>query len=167
MSIITADFSSRLSGGAANSVGNASIGGVKSSSVVSSAVDGLFDTVTAAQAAAGLVEYRCIYIHNANATDTMTNLRAWISQQTPLAGTVLAIGVGAAAVNATETAVANETTAPAGVTFSEPASAAAGLAMGSIPPGQHRALWLRRTVTAGSGASANDNAELSLDCETV
>lgn len=167
MSIITADFSRRLSGGAANAAGNASIGGAKSSQTMSAAVDGLFDAVSAAQAAAGLVEYRCIYLHNASATDTMTNARAWISAQTPLAGTVLAIGVGAAAVNATETAIANEATAPVGVTFSEPANAAAGLALGSLLAGQHRALWLRRTVTAGASASANDSFELSFDCETT
>lgn len=167
MSIITADFSRRLSGGAANAVGNASIGGAKSSQTMSAAVDGLFDAVSAAQAAAGLVEYRCIYLHNANGADTMTNARAWISQQTPLAGTVLAIGVGAAAVNATETAIANEATAPAGVTFSEPANAAAGLALGNLPAGQHRALWLRRTVTAGALATTNDDFVLSFDCETT
>ena len=167
MSIITADFSRRLSGGAANAVGNSSIGGIKSSASMSAAVDGLFDAVTAAQATSGSVEYRCIYLHNENATDTMTNARVWISAQTPLAGTVLAIGVGSAAVNATETAVANESTAPAGVTFSEPASAAAGLALGSLLAGQHRAIWLRRTVTAGATNSANDSFELGFDCETI
>ena len=167
MSIITADFSRRLSGGAANAVGNASIGGVKSSNTMSSATNGLFDVVTAAQAAAGLVEYRCIYLHNENATDTMTNARVWISAQASPVGSVLAIGVGAAAVNSTETAVANEATAPAGVVFSEPTTAATGLALGDIPAGQHRALWLRRTVTAGAASSASTTFELGFDCETV
>jgi hypothetical protein len=167
MPIITADFSSRLSGGAANAVGNASIGGAKSSVAVSAATDGLFDAVSAAQAAAGLVEYRCIYLHNANGADLMTAARVWINANTPLAGTTLAIGVGAAAVNATEGAIANEATAPAGVSFSEPASAAAGLALGNIPAGQHRAIWLRRTVTAGAGPSASDTFTLGFDCETA
>lgn len=167
MSIITADFSCRLSGGAANSDANASIGGAKSSVSVSATTDGLFDAVSAAQAAAGLVEYRCIYLHNANATDLMTAARVWVNANTPLAGTTLDIGVGAAAVNATETAVANEATAPAGVTFSAPSTAGTGLALGNIPAGQHKAIWLRRTVTAGAGASASDTWELGFDCETV
>ncbi len=167
MSIITADFSRRLSGGASNAVGNASIGGVKSSEVVPSTTDGLFDTVSAAQALTGSVEYRCIYLHNTNATDTMLATRAWISQQTSSASSALAIGVGATIVNATEPAIVNEGTAPAGVTFSEPASAAEGVALGGIPPGQHRALWLRRTVTAGAINSSNDSFELGFDCETV
>lgn len=167
MSIITADFQRRLSGGASNAVGNASIGGVKSSEVMSAATDGLFDAVTAAQAAAGLVEYRCIYLHNANATGVMTAARVWVNANTPLAGSTLDIGVGAAAVNATETAIANEATAPASVSFSAPSSAGAGLALGNIPAGQHRAIWLRRTITAGAGASASDAWELGFDCETV
>ena len=91
----------------------------------------------------------------------------WIAANTPLAGTQLAIGVGSAAVNGTEQTIANETTAPTSVTFTEPASAAAGLALGDIPAGQHRAIWLRRTVTAGSGSSANDTWQLGYDCETA
>ncbi len=167
MPIITGDFSRRLSGGASNAVGNASIGGAKSSEEMDDAIDGLFDAVSAAQAAAGLIEYRCIYLHNENATDAMIATRVWIEQNTPNAGTALAIGVGAAAVNATETAIANEATAPASVTFSAPADAASGLALGTIPAGQHRALWLRRTVTAGAAASADDDWELGFDCETT
>jgi hypothetical protein len=167
MSIITADFVARLSGGASNAVGNASLGGAKSSTAVSTSVDGLFDAVTAAQAAAGLVEYRCIYLHNANASDTMTAARVWINANTPLAGTDLAIGVGTAAVNATEQTIANEATAPSGVTFSSPSTAGSGLALGDLPPGQHRAIWLRRTVTAGAGASANDTFTLGFDAETT
>ena len=167
MSIITADFVVRLSGGSSNNSGNASLGGVKSSNAAPTSIDGLFDAVSAAQAAAGSVEYRCIYLHNANAEDLMTALRAWINANTPLAGTTLAIGVGTSAVNGTEQTIANEATAPTGVTFSAPDSAEAALAMGNIPAGQHRALWLRRTVTAGAGASANDSFTLGFDAETT
>lgn len=167
MAIIAADFISRLSGGAANTNGNLSIGGVKSAQPMSSAVNGLFDTVTAEQAAAGLVEYRCIYLHNANTVSTMTTARVWIAANTPLAGTTLDIGIGASAINGTETAVANEATAPAGVVFSAPVTAATGLAIGTLLTGEHKAIWLRRTVTAGSTFSASDSFSLGYDCETV
>jgi hypothetical protein len=116
---------------------------------------------------AGLVEYRCIYLHNASGADTMIAARAWVISNTPLAGTTLDIGVGTSAVNGTEQTIANEATAPVGVTFSAPAAAASGLALGDIPAGQHRALWLRRTVTAGSGSSASDGWNLGFDCETA
>jgi hypothetical protein len=120
MPLISGDFVTRLSGGAGNAVGNASLGGAKSTTVASSAVDGLFDQVTSAQAAAGSVEYRCAYLHNGNATSQMLAAGVWVSANTPLAGTTIDIGVGTAAVNGTEQTVANEGTAPSGVTFSAP-----------------------------------------------
>lgn len=165
MPITTPDFSTRISGGAANAVGNAALGGVKSSNMMSSAIDGLFDAVAAAEAVAGRIEYRCIYLHNANTVDVMTAARVWLSANTPLAGTTIDIAVGSAAVNATEQTIASETTAPTGVTFSAPS--APGLALGNIPAGQHRAIWLRRTVTAGSASSPNDTFVIDFDAETA
>jgi hypothetical protein len=167
MSVIAADFVTRLSGGASNAVGNSSLGGVKSSNAASSTVDLLFDAVTAAQAAAGLVEYRCVYLHNANASLTMTAAKAYISANCSLANTTIDIGVGSAAINGTEQTVANEGTAPTGITFSAPSSAAAGIALGDIPAGQHIAIWIRRTITAGAGATPSDTYTLGYQCETV
>ncbi len=167
MSIITGDFVNRLSGGAGNASGDASLGGIKSSTVAPTTLNGLFDSVGAAEALAGDVEYRCIYLHNNSATDTMTNAVVFVSANTPLAGTTIDIGVGTAAINAAEQTIANENTAPTTVTFSAPASADLGLALGNIPLGQHKAIWLRRTVTAGSGSSASDTFTLGYRCETV
>lgn len=167
MAIQTTDFVTRLSGGAANAVGNASIGGAKSSVVASTAIDGLFDAVAAGEAVVGRVEYRCVYLHNANATDPMINAKMWVQSDTPLAGTALEIGVGAAVVNATETAIADEATAPAGVVFSAPASAGAGLSLGTILAGQHKSIWFKRNVTAGAGSSTNDPWSVGYNCETA
>jgi hypothetical protein len=167
MSVIAADFVTRLSGGASNAVGNSSLGGAKSSNTASTATDGLFDAVSAAEAAAGLIEYRCVYLHNANATLDMTNAVVYVSANTPLAGTTLDIGVGSAAINGTEQTVGNEATAPTSVSFSAPSTAGTGLALGSIPAGQHKAIWLRRSVTAGSGSSASDTFTLGYQCETT
>lgn len=167
MAIITANFVTRLTGGAANASGNASLGGVKSANAMSASIDQLFDQTSAAEALAGDVEYRCVYLHNANAADTMTNALVFIGANTPLSSTTLDIGVGTAAVNGTEQTVLDETVAPVGVTFSAPSTAATGLALGTIPAGQHKAIWLRRTVTAASASSANDTWSLSYQCETV
>lgn len=167
MSIITGDFVTRLSGGAGNAVGNSSLGGAKSSTNASSSLNGLFDTTSAAEAAAGVVDYRCVYLHNNNGVDTMTNAVVFVSSNTPNANTTIDIGVGTSAVNGTEQTIANEATAPTGVTFSAPTTAGAGLALGTIPAGQHRAIWIRRTVTAGAGASASDPFTLGYQCETV
>lgn len=150
MAIASSDIKQRLSGGAANSSANASIGGAKSSN---DAPSNLFDDVDSSESTAGDTEYRCVYIHNNHGSLTLTNPVVWIVSNTT--GNRIAIGVGAAAVNATETAIANESTAPASVTFSQPTTKGAGLALGSIPAGQHRALWIRRTVAAAAAAAAD------------
>lgn len=167
MAIITANFVTRLSGGAANAVGNASLGGIKSANAMSASVDQLFDQVSPAEALAGDIEYRCVYLHNANATDTMTNAVVFMSANTPLTSTTVDIGVGSSAVNGTEQTIVDETVAPVGVTFSAPTTAGAGLALGNIPAGQHRAFWVRFTTTAASGSSANDTWTFGYRCETV
>ena len=161
MPITSAEIVYRLSGGAANSNANASLGGAKSSSVVPA---GLFDDVSSAESAAGDIEYRCIYVHNANATLTMQNAVVYIQANTT--GSRIAIGVGSSAVNGTEQTVADEGTAPAGVTFSQPATKGAGLALGNIPAGQHRAVWVRRTIGAATPAS-NDTYTLRVECDTA
>lgn len=68
MPIIATDIHYRLSGGAANTDPNASLGGAKSSAAMPSSI---FDDVPSAEATAGSVEYRCIYIHNAHEDLTM------------------------------------------------------------------------------------------------
>ena len=161
MPIITTEIVYRLSGGAANASALASIGGAKSANVVTA---GLFDDVTSAESSAGDIEYRCFYVHNANATLAMQNAVVYIQANTT--GNRIAIGVGTSAVNAAETAVADENTAPAGVTFSQPATKGAGLALGNIPAGQHRAVWVRRTIGAATSAS-NDTYTLRVECDTA
>lgn len=163
MPIINTEIQYRLSGGAANSNPDASLGGAKSSVAAGT---NLFDAVSSAEGAAGDVEYRCFYVHNANATLTMENAVVWIQANTPSADTQLAIAVGSSAINGTEQTVANEGTAPTGLTaFSEAANEGAAVALGNIPPGQHRAVWVRRTVNAGAAAS-NDTATLRVKCDT-
>ena len=161
MSITSAEVVYRLSGGAANSNANASLGGAKSSTVVPAA---LFDDVTSAESAAGDTEYRCIYVHNANGTLTMQNAVLWITANTT--ANRIAVGVGSSAINGTEQTVADENTAPTGVTFSQPTTKGAAIALGNIPPGQHRAVWLRRAITAASAAS-NDTYSLRVECDTA
>ena len=162
MAITAAEIQYRLSGGASNSDHNASLGGVKSSTQSGA---NLFDAVTSAQATSGLTEYRCVYVHNANATLDMLAAKIWIASQTPSADTSVEIGLGTSAIGATEQTVANEATAPSGVTFSTPASFAAGLTIGDVPAGSSKAVWIKRIVTAGA-APATDGFTLSTQCDS-
>jgi hypothetical protein len=163
MPIITTDIQYRLSGGASNAVQAASLGGVKSSNIASASI---FDDVSAAESSAGDVEYRCVYVHNAHATLSLDNAVAWLAANTPSTSTLAEIGVGTSAVNATEQTVADENTAPTGITFVSGASKAGGTTLGNIPAGQSRAVWIRRTVTAGAAAIA-DGFTLRVEGDTA
>lgn len=163
MPIVSTDIKYRLSGGASNTDPNASLGGIKSTT---DAPSNLFDTVSSAEAAAGDIEYRCEYVHNAHATLTLEAAKIWIQANTPSADTDLAIGIGTSAVNATEQTVADESTAPSGVTFVAAANEAGAVSLGNIPAGQSRAVWIRRTVNAAAAAS-NDTATLRVKGDTA
>lgn len=160
MPIVTTDIEFRLSGGPANADPAASLGGAKSSVVDSGS---LFDTVAGAESAAGDVEYRCIYVHNAHATLPMLGAKVWLDANP---SGQISIGLGAAAIGAAETAVANESTAPAGVTFAAAASEGAALAIGDIPAGQGKSVWLRRIVAAGA-AAAPVSYSYTAKCDTA
>ena len=169
MAITATDIQYRLSGGASNSDPNAALGGAKSSTQITDNTDNnLFDDVTGAEHTAGRVEYRALYVHNAHGSLTLTSAVVWIQSDTSGADSDLSIAVGTAAVNGTEQTIANETTAPTGVTWSDAAvSRATGLALGDLPAGQHKAVWLRRTITAGSTPQAADTASIQAGGDTL
>lgn len=163
MPVLNTDLTFRLSGGAANTNPLTSLGGAKSSQVISFPSSTLFDTVTGAESAAGLTEYRCIYFHNASA-QTAFGVVVWIPTNT--AGNRINIGLGTSALNAQEQGpLATEATAPSGVTFVAAATQGAGISLGDVPAGQHRAIWIRRTVGAGT-AAVNDSFTLRANCDT-
>lgn len=152
MAIASSDIVYRLSGGASNATPILSLGGAKSSNAAGATI---FDDVAAGESAAGDIEYRCVYVHNAHATLTLTSPVVWIATNTPSPGTTVDVGVGTSAKNGTEQTVADENTAPSGITFSAAATQGAGVALGDLGPGEHRAIWIRRTVTAGAAAYAD------------
>ncbi len=167
MPIISTDIQYRLSGGASNTDVNASLGGAKSSTNVDTGLHNLFDVVGSAEATAGDTEYRCVYVHNNHGTLTMQSAKIWISSNTPSTDTSVEIALGSSAVNGTEQTVANENTAPTGVTFSAPASEGAALSIGDIPAGQHKAVWIKRIVNAGAAAYNSDGCTLTTKCDTA
>ena len=130
----------------------------------------LFDPVSGAENAASDVEYRCIFLHNAHATLTWITPVAWISAEVAN-GASVALGVDTTAASAIGSAsaqaieVANESSAPGGVSFSSPTSKGTGLSLSSIPAGQCKALWIRRTA-ANNAALAGDGFTLSVEGDT-
>jgi len=167
MPITAADIQFRLSGGAANTDPNASLGGAKSNTQVAAGLQNVFDNVGAQEAVDGDVEYRCIFVHNAHATLTLQSTVVWIDGLTSAADTEIDIGVDPAAAGADAAVIANESTPPVGVTFTRPTTVGAGLALGDLAPEQGRAVWIRRTVNAGAAVNALDAGSLGVRGETA
>ncbi|HEY9265996.1 MAG TPA: hypothetical protein VIQ11_15470 [Mycobacterium sp.] len=130
----------------------------------------LFDDITGAENAASTVDYRCLFIHNSNASNPLENAVVYLSAETG-GGAAIAVGADPTAASAIGSAsaqavtIANETTAPAGVTFSSPTNAATGVALGTIPAGQCKAFWVRRTA-ANTAALSNDGVTLAITGDT-
>jgi hypothetical protein len=166
MPIAASDIDYHYSG---DGTANGSLGGARHSNQVTDNVDNnLFDDVSGAEHTAGDVEYRCIYVRNNHGSLTLTNAVVWIHSDTTGAESDISIAVGTAAVNGTEQTVADESTAPTGVSWSDAAtSRAAGLSLGNLPFGEHKAVWIRRTITAGSTPQAADTCAVRAGGDTL
>jgi hypothetical protein len=121
------------SGGATNSDPTLSIGGAKSSVVLSTTqLNNLFDNTTGDEASAGCDEYRLLYIQN-DGTTTWVDPVMWITEQPNVSdvatGETLEFGMSAQGKNAAATAIANVNTAPAAVSFDDPATKGTGTAL--------------------------------------
>lgn len=147
MAIASSDIQLRQSGAS-------DLGGAPGASAPSG-----FATVTPAEAVAGSTKYRCFYVRNNHGTLTLSAAKFWLSANTPSDSTDIAVGLGSSAAGATEQTIANETIAPANVTFSATGSEATALLLGDLGPGVTRAVWERRTVNAGASAVASDAYE--------
>lgn len=154
MAIVAGDIKKYLSGGAANADPNAALGGAISSvEIVDDTLSNLFDTVTAAETSAGDIEYRAFFVKNTHATLTYEDVVVYISSNTTSPDTTVAIAIAdeAVGVDTIET-IADESTAPSGPTFSSPSTAASGLTIGDMAPGEMKGIWVRWTVTANADA---------------
>lgn len=162
----------RLTGGAANSNVNNSLGGAMSSvQITSGSLNNLWDDVGGLESRDGDVgEYRCFAVLNNDATATMIGTKIWISQEPTNAAIVIDIGLSPTAVGTGSESInngTNEDLAPSGVTFSHPTTFGGGLSIGNLTPGQRKYVWARRTVTAGAGASQNTTYAVKVACETT
>lgn len=168
MSIISTDITFQLSGGAANADPNASLGGIISSNaIVDATLQNLFDNVTGDEASAGDSEYRCLYIKNTHGTLTLQNAKVWVQTESPSSDSDELIGLGTSAIGGVEQTVADESTAPTGVTFTQSNLEAGALTIGDLAAGEWKALWIRRDILAASSAYNSDGPTLRVKGETA
>lgn len=123
----------------------------------------LFDDIVQAEAASGDTEYRCFYVKNDHASDSMTGVKLWINSDASGADS-LAIALDLAGVNGTADTIADESTAPSpSLTFTAPADESSALDIGTLTAGQYYGVWVRRTVPAAIVVStAADVSSLKL-----
>ena len=149
-------------GTAAGSLGDQ----VSTTSITSAQLNNIFDDVSGAEASAGDVEYRCVFVHNNHATDSAFNVTATVQSEVSGGATVqLALdNIGATAkgsASAQAAVVANENTAPSGVgTFG-----AGPLSIGTLTAGQVAGVWIKRTVASSTTNLSNDGFTLRIGGE--
>ncbi|MCU7934130.1 MAG: hypothetical protein KZQ99_04525 [Candidatus Thiodiazotropha sp. (ex Dulcina madagascariensis)] len=167
MAVLATDIDYHLSGGAANADPSASLGGaISNTQIVDAGLHNLFDIVAGAESSAGDTEYRCFYVRN-NAAQTLINAYVFVATESPSAGSDELLGLGTSAVNGIEQTVGDEQTAPAGVTFTQANGLGNALAIGDIPAGEHKAVWVRRDISVGASAYNNDAPILTAGGDTA
>lgn len=146
---------------------NASLGKyVSTTAWAGGSANDLFDDISGAENAASTVDYRCIFVHNTNASNVYQNAGVYISAETAggasialATDNIAASAVGSASAQAAE--IATETTAPSGVSaFSAPTTAGTALSLGNIGIGQVKAYWVRRTA-ANTAALSGDGVTIA------
>lgn len=162
-------------------VGNSLGKYVSTTQLSSTPLDNLFPDITGAQNAASQVDYACVFILNNTASgNSMLNTVVWLPLSLFVAGganvalagdNIAASAKGAATQQAA--VIATSTTTPTGITsFVSPVSSApvspsytGGIQLGTIGPGQVRAVWIRRSAT-NSAPVNNDGFTLEVDFDT-
>lgn len=175
MAINAANLKYYYSGGASNSNPSLSIGGVKSNVELSStALNNLFDNVTGDEATSGHDEYRLLYFQNID-TDVdglMDPVVLWIVAQ-PAGDDSMEVGLSAQGKNVVATAIANDYTAPAGVTFHAEITKAEGIDFDTagiaLPFAQNDyiGIWFHRHVPANAGLQASDGFQWRIEGDTI
>ena len=154
-----------LSGGAANSDVNASLGGPKSNTTLSdNVINNLFDDTSAAEAASGDQEYRGLFLMNTS-TETLSNVMLSISVNTPAAGDSIYFTtdtIGTTTANTMST-VSNESTAPTAIgTWTTGI-----LSLGTFGPTKSWGVWVMKSTTAAAASQANNTATFVFSGETA
>jgi len=166
MAIISTDIKSYLSGGAANTDPNLSLGGIISTTeIVDNTLHNLYDKITGDEALAGDTEYRGYYVKNTHGTLTLESAKIWIEAQ-PNARTTkeqIWIALCDEGKNVTMETIADESTAPVGPTFSQPANKAGGLSLGNVAAGERYGIWVKRLAPANT--EAKDAAQFQIKVE--
>jgi hypothetical protein len=127
--------------------------------VIANNTENIMDDVTKAEAKAGESDYRGLYFENAHASESMTDARFWVENNTP-GQDVINLADGDEAVNVALEVIADQNTAPSGPDFdtANPVDYASGIALPTpMAFGDFKGWWIRRTVPADVSAAEDNN----------
>ena len=131
-----------------------------------------FDNISGAENAASQVDYRGFFIHNSNANNPYESPVMYLSAETA-GGASISIWPDSTATTVLASApvqaltIANDATAPAGASWTQPTTAGTGTALSTIPNGNVKGFWVRRTITAGPVAALSvDGVTLATSGDT-
>lgn len=141
-------------------------GAITADEIVTATMGEVFADINSDEAEAGITKYACIYVKNKHTITALTRIKMWLSQNTPSEDTTVTIGFGTANVNDEEQTIANETTAPTGVTFHTAADIDNHLTTNDIPKEQIKAIWIKLVVSANATETALDNYIIALRSDT-
>jgi hypothetical protein len=156
--IVANDILYRLSGGAANSSIAASLGGIMSTTTIiqDNNANNLFPKTTGAQSTAGITRFRGFYVLNNHASLDLENAIIWIDSETVHTGVDVEIGLALEAVNVTMDSITTEIEVPSpAVTFADAATVGAALAIGTIPFGQMKGIWVKQVIDPATAAKTD------------
>lgn len=122
----------------------------------------LYDNITSSENMAEVPEYRCVYIDN---SATGSNQSAFLGSKIYVSGSTYAeFQLGKVAAKNTDAGViANETTAPAGITF-ETYNRDNKMVIGDLLPGERYAIWIKRTPkNIGGAGSTQESLDLVIE----
>lgn len=167
------DIVYRMSGGAnngnpANSIGGAiSLVGPGNLNLSNGIMGSLWDFVPLSEAQTGLAaEYRCIYAMNNNQNGvSLVNAKLFYQALNTDSQIINMMGIDPAGLNGTAQTIANETTAPINVVFSQPITKDTGIPLGTIPAGQFYPFWLSRQILPNAVPAYQDNFIIRVEGE--
>lgn len=144
----------------------ASHGGVVAAGQIATTKNGLWDDVSAAEAAAGDTEYRKIFagLGTAAGSQVLSNPVVWIYQVTPSTDDELLI-----LMTTTTDTVSDVRSDIIGYEVSDwvtPTVKTDGLSLGDFDTDTPRGIWLRRKVDSGASAYANNTFSIRVEGET-
>lgn len=147
-------------------------GAITATEAISGQSGNIFDTFSGAETSTGGTFYACVYVKNEHGSLTATAVEALLASETDHDGVNISIAKGSSAVDGEEQTIANENTAPSGVTFDDTDTTTTGAvtsdptqSLPDLPSGSHVAMWIRMEIDAATAAKTGylGNIEIAFD----